>query len=396
MEYIISDKMSSLKGSVIREILKLASNPEIIAFGGGNPSPDSFPIKEIQEITTKILAENPISMLQYSQSEGYPPLRETISKYIKKNFNVGNETDRILIVSGSQQAADLTAKCLLNEGDTVICENPSFVGCLNTFRSYGANLVGVPLENDGMNIEKLEEALKNNPNTKFIYVIPTFQNPSGITTTYEKRVKIYDLAKKYNVPILEDNPYGELRFSGEDIPPIKSLDTDGIVMYCGSFSKVMAPAFRVGFMCINENLFSRMVVGKQCTDVHTNVLFQHICQQYMDNYDYAKHISDTCDLYRRKCTLMLDEITKKFHPDVKFTRPQGGLFIMAYLPEEYDSQPFVKEAITRKVACIPGAAFLADADGVSNSFRLNFSTPSDEDIVRGIDILGKLTYEWIK
>lgn len=396
MEYQISNRMSGLKGSVIREILKLAGDPSIIAFGGGNPSSQSFPIQEIREIADKILQEDPIGMLQYSQSEGYPPLRETLKKYIAKHMSIGTDSDRILVVSGSQQAADLTAKCLLNEGDVVICETPSFVGCLNTFRSYGAKLVGVPLESDGMDTAKLEEALQNNPNAKFIYIIPTFQNPSGITTSYQKRVKIYELAKKYNVPIMEDNPYGELRFSGEHIPPIKSLDQDGLVIYCGSFSKVMAPAFRVGFICLHEALFSRMVIGKQCSDVHTNVLFQHICHQYMENYDYQKHLSDTCALYKGKCELMLEEIGKKFHPAVKYTRPEGGLFIMAYLPEGYDSQPFVVEAIQRKVACIPGAAFLPDADGVSNSFRLNFSTPSDEAIIKGIDILGQLTHEWIK
>ena len=234
-------------------------------------SPKTFPKDEIAEITAKVFKENPVSVLQYSASEGYTPLRETLKKYMADNFDVKNDYDEILCVSGSQQAADLLSKALLNEGDTVICESPTFIGCMNTFRSYGANLVGVPMEDDGMNIELLEKALKENEKARFIYLIPTFQKPSGITTSLEKRHKILELAKKYDIVIMEDNPYGELRFKGEHIPPIKSLDTEGRVVYCGSFSKVMAPAFRVGFMCVHKDLFPRLVVGKQCTDVHTNM-----------------------------------------------------------------------------------------------------------------------------
>lgn len=392
MQFNISDNMANMKGSMIRELFKLAADPDIIKFGGGNPSPLTFPVNEIAEITAKVFAEDPSSVLQYSISEGYIPLRETLKKYIKDRFDIEEGNNQILTVSGSQQAADLITKCLVNKGDTVICEDPSFIGCLNTFRSYGANLVGVPLENDGMNIEKLEEALKNNKNVRFIYIIPTFQNPTGVTTSWEKRVKIYELAKKYDVIIMEDNPYGELRFAGEDIKPIKSIDTDGRVVYCGSFSKVMAPAFRVGFVCVDNELFGRMVIGKQCTDVHTNTLFQYICNEYMTKYDFAAHIAENAKLYKAKCELMIGEMEKKFHKDVTFTRPEGGMFIMAYLPEGYDSAPFVQNAIAKKVACVPGAAFMPQ-EGVSNAFRLNFSTPSDEDIVKGIDILGKMTHE---
>lgn len=392
MQFNISDKMVNMKGSVIRELFKMASDPSIIAFGGGNPSPLTFPSKEIAEITAKVFAENPSSVLQYSISEGYPPLRETVKGYIKDKFQIGEDFDDILIVSGSQQAADLVSKCLINEGDTVICESPSFIGCLNTFRSYGAKLVGVPLESDGMDIDKLEEALKANPHTRFIYIIPTFQNPTGITTSFEKRKKIYELAQKYDTVVLEDNPYGELRFKGEDVLPIKSLDKDGRVIYCGSFSKVMAPAFRVGFVAVHKELFSKLVIGKQCTDVHTNTLFQHICNEYMTKYDFSAHIAENARLYGRKCELMLGEMEKKFHKSVTFTRPEGGMFIMAYLPEGMDSEPFIQKAIANKVACIPGSAFLPEG-GVSNGFRLNFSTPSDEDIIKGIDILGKMTHE---
>lgn len=395
MEFQISNKMKDLKGSIIRELFKLASDPNIIAFGGGNPSPLSFPTEEIAEITAKVLADNPVSVLQYGLSEGYTPLRETLTAYLKDKMQIGMPEDRLLIVSGSQQAADITAKCLVNEGDVVICEDPSFIGCLNTFRSYGAKLIGIPMESDGMNLEKLAEALEANPNVKLIYTIPTFQNPSGITTSLEKRQEIYRLAKEYSVPIMEDNPYGELRFKGVDVPTLKSIDTDGLVIYCGSFSKVMAPAFRVGFVVVNEKLFGRMVIGKQTTDVHTNVLFQHICHEYMTKYDFAGHIEENRRLYGAKCTLMLTEMEKKFHPAVTFTHPEGGMFIMAYLPEGYDSEPFVKEAIKQGVAVIPGVAFLADSNGTSNAFRLNFSTPSDEHIIKGIDILGRLTYQWL-
>ena len=396
MEYHISDKMQSIKGSIIRELFKLAKDPNMIAFGGGNPAPETFPVDEIAQIVAQVMKDAPVSVLQYGLSEGYTPLRETMKKHLEKTEGISFEENELLIVSGGQQSADLATKVFVNEGDVILTEDPAFVGCLNTFRSYGAKLVGIPMQPDGMDIEVLEKEIVSHKNIRMLYTIPNFQNPTGITTSLEKRKKIYELCKKHNVIIFEDNPYGELRFSGEAVPTIKSMDKDGIVIYSGSFSKVMAPAFRLGFIVFNKELTSRLTVAKQCTDVHSTLLFQYICDEYINKYDYDGHIKANRDLYRKKCSLMMSEIEKKMHPKVKFGHPEGGLFVMAFMPEGIDSYPFVQEGIKRGVYCVPGIAFSVDEAKPSNGFRMCYSTPSDENIVRGIDIMGKLSYEWIE
>ena len=239
MEYKFSDRVSNLKPSAIREIFKYAADPTVVSLSAGNPSPDAFPCKAIEEISARIFRENPISVLQYSVTEGYTPLRQHMLEYMQREHNTGKDFDDILITTGAQQIMDLCTKALVNEGEVVLCEAPSFIGSLNTFRAYNAKLVGVTVEPDGMSMTELEEKLSQNPNAKFIYTIPNFQNPSGVTMSLEKRKKMYELAKKYGVLILEDNPYGDLRYSGEDLPNIKSFDEDGIVIYAGSFSKVI-------------------------------------------------------------------------------------------------------------------------------------------------------------
>ena len=395
MEYRISDRIKGVQGSIIRELFKLAQDPNMIAFGGGNPSPQSFPVPEIAEIVADIMESDPVSMLQYGLTEGYTPLRETMKAHLAQTEGIDFTENELYIVSGGQQACDLTTKLFVSEGETVISEEPAFVGCLNTFRSYGTKIVGVPMQSDGMDIDALAGALEANPDCRLIYTIPSFQNPTGFTASAAKRKKVYELAQKYGVMILEDNPYGELRFAGAHVKPIKSLDTDGRVIYTGSFSKVMAPAFRLGFIVFNKALADRFSVAKQCTDVHSTVLFQHICHAYMTQYDYARHIEDTRELYGRKAGLMIAEMKKHFHPDVRFNPPEGGLFVMAFLPEGTDAYPFVAEGIKRGVATVPGVAFATDASRPNNGFRMNYSTPADEQIVRGVEILGKLTHEWM-
>lgn len=393
MEFLQSDRMNGVSGSIIRELFKLTAAPDMISFAGGNPSPDAFPTKEIADIAYAALSQRGVSMLQYGITEGFPPLRDTVKAYLKQKYGFPREEDDTLIVSGGQQCADLTAKILLNEGDGVICEELSFVGVLNTLRSYGAKLTGVPMEPDGMNLEALEKAIQSTPRAKLIYIIPNFQNPTGFTTSWEKRKAIYELAKKYGLFILEDDPYGELRFAGDPVPPIKSLDTEGIVIHAGSFSKTMAPAFRLGFITANKALTARLTVAKQCTDVHSTTLFQEICYRYMTEHDYAGHIAEVSKLYGEKCECMLSNMEKYFHPAVRFNRPQGGLFVTAFLPEGMDAYPFVQEGIRRKVACVPGVAFVMDPSQSSNAFRMNYSMPSIEQIEKGIRILGALTYE---
>ncbi len=395
MEYNFSDKIKELKPSAIREIFKSLTDASIISFAAGNPSPESFPVAELAEISADIFKNQSTVALQYNITEGYMPLREAIAKRQREKFSIGTETDGTMIVSGGQQGMELSCKVFCNEGDEVICENPSFIGSLNSFRSLGATPIGVELEEDGMDLEQLENTLKAHPKARLIYVIPTFQNPSGRTTSLEKRVKIYELAKKYNRIIIEDNPYGELRFSGEDIPAIKSMDTDGRVIYCSSFSKILSAGMRVGFVIANNEIISKLAVAKQGEDVHTNIFFQMLAHKYMTEYDIDSHIAKINDIYRRKCTLMLDALDKYMPSEVAFTRPEGGLFIWCTLPEHVDAPAFISRAVEQKVAVVPGTAFNCDTEAPSQSFRLNYSMPSDEQIVEGIKILGELARQML-
>ncbi|MDR0314575.1 MAG: PLP-dependent aminotransferase family protein [Oscillospiraceae bacterium] len=394
MEYNFANRISGLVPSVIREILKFTSNPDIISFAAGNPAPEAFPAKEALEISQKLFSTKPVDALQYGVTEGYAPLIEKITEYIKERYNVGRDFDSVIITSGAQQVMDLTTKVLCNEGDVIICEEPSFIGSLNCFKSYGAKLCGVEIEDDGININMLEEKLKEHPNAKFIYTIPNFQNPTGITMSLEKRKAVYALAKKYNKIILEDNPYGEIRVQGEYIPPIKSFDEEGIVIYAGSFSKLFSPGIRVGYVCAPKEILSKMTVGKQASDVHTTVFFQMLIFEWMSNYDIDIHIKNMQDIYRKKLNLMCDMLDSELAGFLSYNKPQGGMFIWAKLPDHVDMLEFCKRAVKNSVAVVPGTAFMTSEDRKTNCIRLNFSTPSDDDIVKGVKILGKLAKEY--
>lgn len=394
MDYKFSNKISSLQPSAIREILKATSNPEIIPLAAGNPAPDAFPVEEIRAIAKEILEKNPIDALQYGVSEGYQPLRNTVSAWMKEHENIGTDNDDILILSGATQVMDLLTKVLCNEGDTVICEEPSFIGSLNCFRSYGCKLKGVPVEADGIDVDALEEVLKATPDAKFIYTIPNFQNPSGVTMSLAKRKKLYLLAKKYGVMILEDNPYGDLRVSGERVETIKSMDKDGIVIYAGSFSKILAPGLRVAYCIGPKPVLAKMTVGKQASDVHTPCLNQMIVNEWFKKYDVAAHIAKIQDIYRKKLNLMCDCINKELGDFATYVRPEGGLFIWCRLPDNVDMLEFVQKAVEKKVAVVPGNAFLMNDTDKTQYIRLNFSTPSDEGIVNGIKALGEVAKEY--
>ena len=397
MEYSFSDRVQQLKPSAIREIFKYAADPEVVSLSAGNPSPEAFPIEEIKEISSRLLEENPIGVLQYSVTEGYPQLRETLKEYMKSHHNVGRDFDDILITTGAQQIMDLATKSLVNEGDVVITEAPSFIGSLNTFRSYNAKLVGVKIDDDGMNMEELEKALQTHKNARFIYTIPNFQNPSGITMSLEKRKKMYELAKKYNVLILEDNPYGDLRYSGEYIPCIKSFDDEGIVLYAGSMSKVISPGIRVAYVIAPKPIFQKMVVCKQGNDVHTNIWSQMVCNELMTKYDFDAHLEKLRNLYRKKAQFMMDLMDKYLVPmGITYAKITGGLFTMCTLPDYVDMQEFCKDAIKNKVCVVPGNAFLTDESEECHTFRVNFSTPTDEQLEKGIKLLAKTAEKYIK
>lgn len=397
MEYSFSDRVQALKPSAIREIFKYAADPEVVSLSAGNPSPEAFPIEEIKEISSRLLEENPIGVLQYSVTEGYPQLIETLKEYMKSHHNVGRDFDDILITTGAQQIMDLATKSLVNEGDVVITEAPSFIGSLNTFRSYNAKLVGVKIDDDGMNMEELEKALQTHKNARFIYTIPNFQNPSGITMSLEKRKKMYELAKKYNVLILEDNPYGDLRYSGEYIPCIKSFDDEGIVLYAGSMSKVISPGIRVAYVIAPKPIFQKMVVCKQGNDVHTNIWSQMVCNELMTKYDFDAHLEKLRNLYRKKAQFMMDLMDKYLVPmGITYAKITGGLFTMCTLPDYVDMQEFCKDAIKNKVCVVPGNAFLTDESEECHTFRVNFSTPTDEQLEKGIKLLAKTAEKYIK
>jgi len=393
MDYSFSNKVSGLKASAIREILKFTAFPDVISFAAGNPAPEAFPVDAVRKITVEILDKNPVAALQYSITEGYTPLRDTLKKRLAGQNSFNADIDDLIITSGAQQGNELSCKVFLNEGDTLFCESPSFIGSLNSFKSYNVNLVGVPMDSEGIDIQKLEEAVKQNKNVKLLYLIPNFQNPTGNCTSWERRKQVYELACKYDFMILEDNPYGDIRFEGEDIPSVKSLDKDGRVIYTGTFSKILSPGMRVGFVSAPKDVIQKIVVCKQVADVHTNILAQMTADEFLKQYDLEEHLTRIRAIYRKKCSLMLSEIDKNFSKKISVTRPQGGLFIWATLPEGCDMMGFCKKAVEAKVAVVPGNAFTIHEDDPTSSFRLNFSTPTDEQLVKGCEILGKMSKE---
>ena len=396
MDYRFSDRMSGMRGSAIREIFKFAADPEVISLAGGNPAPELFPNEELADIAAELLRNQPVLSLQYGVTEGYTPLREAVKARLKRVEHIDNADDEVIIVSGGQQGIELSAKALVNEGDTVIVEEPSFIGALNAFRSYNAHLAGVKMDEDGMNIASLEKDVAENKNAKLIYTIPTFQNPMGTTMSLEKRKAVYEIARKNNLIIIEDNPYGDLTFDGTKTPTIKSMDVDGRVIYCGSFSKILAPGLRIGFVCANKAIVQKIVVGKQISDVHTAMLPQLLAYEYMTRFDLDAAIVKMRANYAHKCRTMLDAIARDFPADVTCTRPNGGLFIWCDLGHGVDTQALAATCAANKVVYVPGSTFMVDMDKPSSALRLNYSTMSDERIGEGIRRLGAIFSEVVK
>ncbi len=395
MEYYFSDKLAALKPSAIREIFKSLGDPEMISLAAGNPNPLSFPVEDLSRIAADIFADSASAALQYGTTEGYAPLVKEVEKRMKEKFDIGRDGDMTLITSGGQQGIELACKALCNEGDVVLCEDPTFIGALNAFRSCGAKTVGLPVGEDGIDADELDRKLSEIKNVKIVYLIPTFQNPGGFTTSLEKRKAIYSVCAKHGVMIIEDNPYGELRFAGEEVPTLKSMDTEGIVLYSSSFSKILSAGMRVGYMCGPEPVIQKMVVAKQSEDVHTNLFFQMLTYRFMTECDLDAHIAGIRKLYRDKCNLMLETLDRVMPECVTYTRPEGGLFLWLTLPEKIVMTDFVKKALEYKVAVVPGSTFLCDTNDTINAVRLNYSTPTDEAIVKGCELLGAVVKEML-
>lgn len=384
--YEISNKMKDMEGSAIRAVLKMTQAKDLITFAAGVPDPTTLPADFISEEIQKVLKEKPALALQYGVTDGYAPLVEALTEKMKK-MGMDFSNNSLMITSGGQQVADLTAKCLLNEDDIVAVEAPTFIGCLNALRSYKANCIGLPLENDGLDICALEDLCKEKK-VKLLYTIPTFQNPMGVTMSLEKRKKVLELAEKYDFMILEDNPYGELRFSGEEIPTMKSMDVNGRVIYAGSLSKVIAPGLRVGWAVAPTPILERMVVAKQVVDVHTTMLSQIVAHKFITDENYPAHIERCRALYREKCELMVDCIKKYFPPEVSYTTPNGGLFLWCDMNNGMNSVDVMKMVMDKGAVFVPGYTFMTDTSKPTSTFRLNYSIPSKEDIEKGIKIIG--------
>lgn len=384
MQNMFADRIKDIKASAIREIFKLIGQSDIISLAGGNPAPETFPSKELAEISKEILISKPDVALQYGVTDGYTPLKNLVHERMKK-LGVAGKDDVTVITTGATQAIDLAMRVLINDGDGIAVEEPSFIGTLNAARTYRAKLYGVPAEKDGMDMEKLENLLKTGK-IKMIYTIATFQNPTGITMSLEKRKKMLELASKYNVFILEDNPYGDLRFSGEDVPTIKSLDTEGRVIYDGTFSKILSAGLRIGWVTANKQITERIVVAKQSNDLHTPLLNQMMAAEYMTKYSLDEHILKIRELYGRKCKKMLAAMDEYFPKTCTYTRPEGGLFLFCTM-KEGDSKDVLKRAIDNKVAFVPGNTFMVDMDKPTSTFRLNYSMVAEDKIEPAIKSL---------
>ncbi len=391
MEFHISGRMASLKPSIIRELLKQMSDPELISFAGGNPAPNSFPTDEIARFSDELLRGDPVSTLQYSVTEGVPEARQAAKAFFNRQWPVVKESDSLMMVSGSQQVLDLAAKCLCDEGDTVAVEEPAFLSAYLTFRSYGTRLAGVPVEADGVDLERLEAVFAAPDKPRFFYCIPNFQNPTGHTTSLEKRRAIYDLSLKYGVPVLEDDPYGELRFAGQALPPIKALGSGEHIIYAGSFSKILCPGMRLAACVCDKALMRHFVVGKQCSDVHTNVWAQRVCARILTRTDLEAHLQRLRDIYGRKAKRMMDALDEKC-PEIRYVRPEGGMFLWGTLPDAVEMPRFVQRCLEQKLAVVPGSAFYVDESAPCRSFRMNFSAPSDDQIRQGVDIMAQVLH----
>lgn len=396
-EKYMTKRAKPLKASGIREMFKLMADPAVISLAGGSPDPELFPTDKLSEIAADVLKNDGKKALAYGTTDGYGPLKEELLKRAEKVGAV-KDGDKIIITTGGQQGLDLAARVVVEDNEDIVVEAPSFVGTLNSLRSVRANLIGVPMDSDGMNMESLEETLKNNK-VKLIYTIPNFQNPTGITMSLEKRKKMLELAKKYDCLIMEDNPYGDLRFAGEYVPTIKSLDTEGRVIYVSSMSKILSPGLRVGYIVCAAELCDKIEIMKQVNDVHTPCLTQMIAYEFLKRYDIEEHIKKASEVYGRKCRFMLECMDKYFPNDkgISWTKPEGGLFILVTCPEAIDAAELSIEAVKKyKVAFVPSNNFATDMDEKTSSFRLNYSTMPEEKIEEGIKAIGAMLTEKLK
>ncbi|HKJ26071.1 MAG TPA: PLP-dependent aminotransferase family protein [Anaerolineales bacterium] len=391
-----------MESSIIRELLKMSSLPGVISFAGGYPSPDIFPVEQFIQASDKVLKTQGTDALQYSITEGYVPLREMICERSAR-YGIKIKPENVLITNGSQQALDLIGKIFIDPGDKVLVEAPTYLGAIQAWRVYGAEFITVETDEYGMIPESLEEMAKQNP--KFMYVLPNFQNPTGCTLPLDRREKIIEIAQKYQIPIIEDDPYGQLRYEGDHLPPLVVLDAQvrgngsdgykGNVMYLSTFSKILAPGLRIAWVIAPKDVITKMVQGKQGSDLHTSTYSQMLINEVCKNDFLDRHIPTIRSAYKKRRDLMMDLIDEVLPAGISYIRPEGGLFLWALTPEEINTQDLLPKAIEHEVAYVPGGPFYPN-NPANNTMRLNFSNASEEGIRTGMNNLGTVLKNALK
>jgi 2-aminoadipate transaminase len=392
-EYRYAQRTQRMGSSAIRELLKYTEKPDIISFAGGLPAPDVFPVEEFAAACDRVLRASGAQALQYSTTEGYLPLREMIARH-SANYGIKITPENVLITSGSQQALDILGKIFIDPGDRILVESPTYLAAIQAWKTYGAEFITVPMDDDGMNTDFLEEALRVGP--KFIYVLPNFQNPTGVTLSLERRHRLIELADQYGVPIVEDDPYGQLRFEGEHLPSIVVLDSQfrddtpcyrGNVIYLSTFSKTLAPGLRLGWVIAPPEVIRKLVEAKQGSDLHTATFNQMVAYEVSRGGFLEKHVHLIRKVYGERRDLMLAAMDRFFPPEVDWTHPKGGLFLWGTMPAYVDASDLLESCLERKVAFVPGEPFHPDGGG-KNTMRINFSNASPDEIQEGISRLG--------
>ncbi len=395
MSIHLANRMKTVKASEIREMLKVTQRPDVISFAGGLPAPELFPTAELGAITQHILEEEGSRALQYSTTEGHPPLREKIAARMNAKWGTQISANDVLITTGSQQGLDLTGKLFLDEGDTIICESPTYVGAISAWNVFKPRWVEVPTDDDGMNIEALEECLSRCDKVKFIYVIPNFQNPSGRTWSLNRRRRFMEIVNRRGIPLIEDNPYGELRFEGETLPALKSFDEGGWVISLGTFSKIFCPGLRIAWVVAEPPLYEKFVILKQGADLHTSTLNQMQVERFMAVHDLEENIRRITEVYRDRRDAMVRALENEMPESVRFSQPNGGLFLWVELPERLNARVVLRRCLELDVAFVPGGAFFPNGDH-ENTLRLNFSYMPADRITEGIHRIAMVVKDMLR
>ncbi len=382
-------RMEQLTNSDIGELLKLIAQPDIISFAGGLPAAELFPVEQLRQACNHVMDEVGRVACQYSATEGLPALREKIAQRMKEKNNIETDAEHILITSGSQQGLDFSGRVFLDKGDVVLMESPSYLGAINAFKACEPTFLEVPTDDDGMVMEELEKILQTTENVKMIYVIPDFQNPTGRTWSLERRQKFMEIINRYEIPVIEDNPYGELRFENEDMPALKSLDTKGLVVFLGTFSKILVPGYRLGWVCASDEILSMYNFIKQGADLQTPTVTQLEVNAYIDLFDLDAHVDKIRELYRHRRDVMMQAMEEYFPKEAKFTHPDGGLFTWVELPDYINTRDMALQCLQKKVAYVPGGSFFPNG-GQENCFRMNYSCMPDEKIVEGVKAIAEV------